>query len=158
MTAVFVQGSPVWLLKRTMQWPLSNRQSTQFAETALPEACGIKLETFLKIRKAESNRTTQKLDSRHLLFLCHCPDMPRCGFSHPIKKAARRRACDGSTFFFLRQVQQKSLWNDSPHHPISQTFPPRLFCEVHILVVFQPSVGLVLKDEKWNLHESNYPI
>ena len=52
-----------------MQWPLSNRQSTQFAETALPEACGIKLETFLKIRKAESNRTTQKLDSRHLLFL-----------------------------------------------------------------------------------------
>ena len=66
---VFVQGSSVWLLTRTMQWPLSNRQSTQFAETALPEACGIKLETFLKIRKAESNRTTQKLDSRHLLFL-----------------------------------------------------------------------------------------
>ena len=55
MIAVFVQGSPVWLLKRTMQWPLSNRQSTQFAETAMPEPV-IKLETFLNILKAEPNR------------------------------------------------------------------------------------------------------
>ena len=184
MTAVFVQGSPVWLLKRTMQWPLSNRQSTQFAETALPEACGINLKLSSRFAKLSPTEQLRNL-TQDTFSSSTCPDMPRCSFSHPIKKATHRRACDGLTFFLLRQVQQKSLWNDSPHHPIrracdgltffllrqvqqkglwndsphhpiSQTFPPRLFCEVHILFVFRPSVGLVLKDEKWKSTWSNY--
>ena len=155
MTAVFVQGSPVWLLKRTMQWPLSNHQSTQFAETALPEACGINLKLSSRFAKLSPTEQLRNL-TQDTFSSSTCPDMPRCSFSHPIKKATHRRACDGLTFFLLRQVQQKSLWNDSPHHPISQTFPPRLFCEVHILFVFRPSVGLVLKDEKWKSTWSNY--
>ena len=50
---------------------MASEQSPKYAICGNSPARGLwyKLETFLKIREAESNRTTQKLNSRHLLFL-----------------------------------------------------------------------------------------
>ena len=100
---------------------VASEQSPKYAiaKTALPEPV-VKIETFLKICKAESNRTTQKLDSRHLLFL-YLPGHAEMWLLPPLQ---RRLPADGSVmawhfFFFLPRVQQKA-WNDSTHLLIRQ--------------------------------------
>ena len=135
---------------------MASEQSPKYAicGNSPARACRIKLETFLKILKAEPNRRPGILNTSFNQGKA-CNDS-----THPdirerpamLKMATCRGACHGSTFSSC--ALSKEPGKGAPRRIFKLLL--RLFCEGPYLVVFQPSVDFCSQRQNGNLHWINY--
>ena len=130
---------------------MASEQSPKYAicGNSPARACRIKLETFLKILKAEPNRRPGILNTSFNQGKA-CNDS-----THPdirerpamLKMAACRGACHGSTFSSC--ALSKEPGKGAPRRILKLFL--RLFCEGPCLVVFQPTLDFCSQRQNGNL-------